>query len=248
VGKKAGDVWDGNGLKMKLVWCPPGSFRMGNAESDLGSVDGAPHEVTLTKGFWLGQTEVTQSQWQQVMGTTPWTGKSNFLGSVREGPDYPAVSVSWDDAHDFCRKLMEQESRAGRLPIGAEYRLPTEAQWEYACRAGTTTRYSFGDDVRAMGDYAWYEGNTLVSNESYAHRVGLKRPNAWGLHDMHGNVEEWCADWYDAKFYESGGVTDPVNLVEPLKLLTDDEIHRVVRGGYWIGSGVGSAYRLHRSP
>ena len=140
-GKKAGDLRDDNGLKLNLVWCPPGKFKMGEVS---GAVD-----VTLTRGFWLGQTSVTQAQWKTVMGTTPWSGKDY----VKEGVDYPATFVNWDEATEFCKKFTASESATGRLPKGYVYALPTEAQREYATRAGTTTTYSFGDDESKLGDY-----------------------------------------------------------------------------------------------
>jgi len=169
------------------------------------------HRVKLTKSFHLGRTEVTQVQWKAVMGTTPWKGKQ----SVKEGDDYPATFVNWDDAVEFCRKLSEKE--------GVEYRLPTEAEWEYACRAGTTTVYSFGDDESQLAEYAWYENNARWAGEEYAHIVGQKKPNPWGLYDMPGNVSEWCQDWYGE--YPSGDVTDPVGPASGSL--------RVLRGGSW---------------
>ena len=129
------------------------------------------------------------------MGIRPWQGKS----SVQEGVDCPATWMSWNNAVDFCRKLSEQE--------GVEYRLPTEAQWEYACRAGTKTVYSFGDDVSKLGQYAWYRKNAWDLGERYAHPVGQKQPNSWGLYDMHGNVWEWCGD--SRGNYEGSVVEDP---------------------------------------
>ena len=129
------------------------------------------------------------------MGVGPWQGKKY----VQDGPDYPATYVSHDAAVEFCRKLSEQE--------GVEYRLPTEAQWEYACRAGTTTIYSFGDDWLKLEQYAWYSKNAWGIGEKYAHRVGQKQPNPWGLYDIHGNVWEWCGDWYGK--YEGLAVDDP---------------------------------------
>ena len=139
--------------------------------------------------------EVTQAQWQAVMGTTPWDVAKN----VKEGDDYPASYVNWPDAVEFCRKLSEKE--------GLEYRLPTEAEWEYACRAGTTTAYSFGDDASELGEYAWYKENAWGAGQKHPHTVGQKKPNPWGLYDMHGNVWEWCSDWRGD--YSSESVTDP---------------------------------------
>lgn len=174
--KKAGETTNDNGLKMSLVWCPPGEFKMG--------------KVRLSNGFWLGKTELTQTQWKAIMGTTPWKGKPY----MKAGDDYPATYVSWDDAIAFCKKLTAQERKAGRLPKDREYTLPTEAQWESACRAGTTTQFSFGDGPRwtdhARFDRYYGEGGI----QHYP--AGKLKPNPWGLLDMHGNVCEWCRDSY----------------------------------------------------
>jgi formylglycine-generating enzyme required for sulfatase activity len=155
------------------------------------------------------------------METRPWKGKEN----VKDDNDNPATCVSWDGAVAFCRKFTAQERKAGRLPEGYEYTLPTEAQWEYACRAGTATRFSFGDDESLLGDYAWWggfigDGNT--AKEQYPHRVGGKQANPWGLCDMHGNVSEWCRDGYQEK---APGGTDP-------EVISDDSL-RIIRGGNW---------------
>jgi formylglycine-generating enzyme required for sulfatase activity len=184
------------GMKFKLI--PAGTFTMGKG--------GDAHEVTLTKPFKMGVHEVTQSQYKQVMGVNP----SQFKGA-----DNPVGGGNWEDAIEFCRKLSElpAEKAAGNV-----YRLPTEAEWEYACRAGTTTQFSFGDD-EAEWEFAWYSDNSA----SKAHPVGGKQPNAWGLYDMHGNVWEWCQDWYDD--YPSGAVTDPTGPASGS--------YRVYRGGSW---------------
>jgi formylglycine-generating enzyme required for sulfatase activity len=190
-GTRAGQMRDDTAVRMALQWVPAGSFVMGSPIREKGRF---PNEdqvhVTLTQGFWIGKYEVTQSQWQAMMRTSPWHG----LHNVKEGKDFPATFVSWDDAVEFCRTLTKAEREAGRLPPGWEYTLPTEAQWEYACRAGTTTRFSFGDDEARLAKYAWYEANAKRVQETHAHRVGQKEPNAWGLCDMHGNVLEWCLD------------------------------------------------------
>jgi sulfatase modifying factor 1 len=223
-GQKAGQVRNDNGLKMKLVWCPPGKFKMGSPESEAkrSKNEGPQVDVTLTNGFWLGKFEVTQGLWESLMETTPWRGKNG----VQEGDDYSATFVNWEDATQFCNRLTDREREAGRLLKDWAYTLPTEAQWEYACRAGTTTRFSFGDSSLELGDYAWFgrfygeDGRQIATDDPYAHEVGLKKPNAWRLHDMHGNVYEWCRDWYSVN--RPGG-TDPPGPPEGTE--------RVIRGG-----------------
>ncbi|MCX5655678.1 MAG: formylglycine-generating enzyme family protein [Planctomycetota bacterium] len=185
----------GGGVTMKLVLIRPGKFMMGDGKDQ--------HEVAISKPFYMGVTEVTQAQYEAVMGTNP----SNFKGATN-----PVEMVSWNDAAEFCKKLSEKTRQAVRLP--------TEAEWEYACRAGTQTAFSFGDDPSALGDYAWHMGNS----KGMTHHVGRKKPNAWGLYDMHGNVYEWCADWYGA--YPKGSVTDPSGPATGNGL-------RVLRGGSW---------------
>ena len=209
-----------NSLGMKLVLIPAGKFRM-------GSPHGLQVDVTLTKGFYLGKTEVTQGQWRAVMETTPWKGKEN----VREGDNYPANYVNWEDAQAFCKKLSLKE--------GASYRIPTDAEWEYACRGGTTTRFSFGDDESRLGMVAWFSENTDDIGEEYAHEVGQKQANPFGLYDMHGNVYEWCEDAYLEKLR---GGTDP--------LVSTGGSGRVYRGGGWSGGAAwcSSAYRYGIPP
>ncbi len=193
-----------NSIGMELIEIPAGKFTMGSPLKEHHDHE-AQVAVTLTKPFGLGKTEVTQGQWKSVRGTEPWDGKAG----VKTDKDRPATYVSWGDATEFCEKLTDLERKAGKLKANEEYRLPTEAQWEYACRAGTTTAFSFGDDESKLGEYAWYDGNTKNIDREWAHKVGTKKPNPWGLHDMHGNVAEWCEDWHDEKL--SGGV-DPVGL------------------------------------
>jgi formylglycine-generating enzyme required for sulfatase activity len=178
---KAGEVREFTDLQLEFCWCPPGSFKMGDAKAKV--------DVTLSKGFWLGRTEVTQGSWTAVMGTTPWSDQKK----VKDGSGYPAVYVNWYEAREFCRKLTERERRSGRS-TGWKYDLPTQAQWEYACRAGTETVYSFGDDTGQLGEHAWFEGNAKRVGQHYAHAVASTRANLWGLHDMHGNAHEWCRD------------------------------------------------------
>jgi formylglycine-generating enzyme required for sulfatase activity/serine/threonine protein kinase len=193
-----------NSIGMKLRLIPAGTFSMGD-----GDADGPPHVVTITKPFYLGVCEVTNAEWKNVMRKVPGRSKDD---------DLPVSSVSWDDAMKFCWMLttLPEERDAGRV-----YRLPTEAEWEYACRAGTTTTFSFGDDESLLEDYGWFRGN--AANES--HPVGAKKPNPWGLHDMHGNVWEWCNDFFSRDAVASGPATDPQG--------PDDGSSRVRRGGGW---------------
>jgi formylglycine-generating enzyme required for sulfatase activity len=163
-------------MEIELVCIPPGTFLMGSPSTeDMRYGDEGPqHRVTLTRGFWMGVYPVTQGQWEAVMGSNP----SRFSGA-----NHPVEMVSWEDCQRFCAKL--------RRRTGKPFRLPTEAEWEYACRAGTTTAFHSGNDERDLALAGWYSGN---SNSTQA--VGQKVPNAWGLHDMHGNVFEWCQDWF----------------------------------------------------
>ena len=219
-----------NSVGMLMVPIPAGEFQMGSPDSDKDSnpFEKPQHPVKITKPFYLSVYEVTQKQYEKVMGVRPWRGKEY----VQEGPDYPATYVSWNDAVEFCRKLSEQED--------VEYRLPTEAQWEYACRAGTTTLYSFGDDASKLGQHAWYRNNAWDIGEKYAHRVGQKLANSWGLYDMHGNVWEWCQDWY-APYGSEKVVSDPMGPAQG--------IGRSLRGGSFHPSSlVRSADRLVFQP
>ena len=234
-GRQAGEVRDHDGLKMKLVWCPPGKFKMGSPKSEKERSDDEDQvDVTLTKGFWLGKYEVTEAEWKQVMDTEPWKGER----LAKDGADFPATFVSWNDAVDFCRKMTEQERQAGRLTDEWEYTLPTAAQWERACRAGTKSRFSFGDDESQLRDYAWFLDSTFNGGDKHAHRVGQKRPNHWGLCDMHGNVWEWCRDVSGVKL---PGGNDPEAKPDERTLVFYEirELSRVIRGGGW---NFGTAY------
>lgn len=213
---------------ISFVHCPAGTFLMGGPESESGRIsDENQHSVTLTQSFLMGVTEVTQRQWRDLMGTTPWRRESN----VREGDAYPAVYVSWTDAMEFCSKLTERERSAGRLPSSLEITLPTEGQWEYACRAGTRTRYSFGESESALGDYAWFGTGISAANE-HAQPVATKRRNPWGLYDAHGNVWELCRDFAD---YSSGVVTNTYT-GDQRDPLCASGARRVFRGGSWLNS------------
>ncbi|MGQ0636586.1 MAG: formylglycine-generating enzyme family protein [Planctomycetaceae bacterium] len=241
-GTKAGQVRDDNGLKMKLAWCPPGVVTMEQIEEvdftglvETRVVDGKPVRVDksgvpipgpktipvrvfLTRGYWLGKYEVTQAEWKQIMGTAPWKGQN----ATRDGDEFPVTCINWDDALEFCHALTLHERTANRLSNDWEYTLPTEAQWERACRARTETAFSFDDDESQLGDYAWFEGNAANLDEKYAHRVGQKKPNPWGLCDMHGNAWEWCRDFYMVK---PPGGRDP--------LVTTEYSRVAQRGGGW---------------
>ena len=232
---KAGDLWDKNPLGIKFRYCPAESFTMGSPKSEkYRSNDENQVRVTLTNGFWLGQHEVTQGLWEKVMSTTPWKGKS----FVKEGANYAASYISYDDAMKFCEELTKLGHQEGWLPKDWKVTLPTEAQWEYACRAGTTTAYHFGNDASQLGDYAWYDENADDVGEDYAHEVGQKKPNAWNLYDMTGNVWEWCLDGYNSNL--PGGV-DPV---------VKSSSYRVIRGGGWFdfARSCRSADRYYYSP
>jgi len=175
----------------QFCWCPPGTFQMGPFPAP--PVSGEAVTVTLSRGFWMGKYLVTQSQYEFVMGGNP----SGFIGA-----SLPVETVCKREADAFCRELTRSERKAGRLPGDWEYNLPTEAQWEYACRAGSNTAYSWGDDEKQIDEYAWWAKNSGART----HAVGQKRPNAWGLYDMHGNCIEWCRDaWSDTL----PGGTDP---------------------------------------
>ena len=220
--------------EIEMVWIEPGTFQMGTPLSQgvpFSENERPVHEVTISQGFYIGKYEVTQGQWERVMGTRPWQGEVY----VRSGSSYPAVYVSWEDAQEFIRRL--------NASLNSDvYRLPTEAEWEYVCRAGTTTRWSFGDDESQLGHYAWYYDNAWDVGERYGHSVGTKRANPWGLYDMHGNVWEWVQDWYGSTYYRSSPSVDPAG--------PSSGSHRVLRGGAF-GHGaqnVRSAARHRHSP
>jgi len=195
-----------NAIGMQFVACPPGSFVMGDAG---GRQDAPPHPVTLRAPFSIGVHPVTYGQWCRVMEKAPSPGRSQHC---------PVTQITWDDAVEFCRRLtrLPEELAAGRV-----YRLPSEAEWEYACRAGSATPYPWGDDVRRMADYCWYVGNS----KGRPQEVGQKWANRWGIHDMLGNVWEWCEDWYADDYYGHGPAADPPGPQAGLQ--------RVIRGGSW---------------
>ena len=212
---------------MELVWIEGGCFQMGTTD---GNVAEKPMHRVCVDEFWMGKYEVTQAQWQKVMGNNP----SNFKGA-----NNPVEKVSWDDAQEFLRQVNQQAGQNPPLPLpGGEFRMPTEAEWEYACRAGTQTAYSFGDDAARLGDYAWYSDNSGVQT----HPVGQKKPNGWGLYDMHGNVWEWASDWYAENYYANSPEKNPQG--------PDSGKYRLLRGGSWYNqpSYVRCADRSYNSP
>ena len=205
---------------IEFQWCPSGTYVMGSPQGEEGhDSDETQHQVTISHGFWLGKYEVTQSQWESVMGSNP---------SLFPGANRPVEAVSWEDVQDFIAALNTGKGGA------AEYRLPTESEWEYACRAGTTSRFYWGEDSdeTTIDSHAWYNGNSSAET----HAVGEKLPNVWGLYDISGNVFEWCQDRYGP--YPSGPVTDPQG--------PSSGILRVARGGSWahVPSACRSAERL----
>jgi len=220
-----------NNLGMKFTWIPPGSFMMGSPKEEKERLpDESQHKVTLTKGFYMGVYTVTQEQWQAVMGNNP----SHFKGEK----NLPVEQVSWNDCQEFIKKLREKDKDK------KAYRLPTEAEWEYSCRAGTTTPFHFGETIST--DQANYYGEAVYGNGKvgvYRKKttpVGTFPANAWGLHDMHGNVWQWCQDWYAE--YPKNNVTDPQG--------PEKGESRVLRGGSWSGTPeyCRSAYRGRNEP
>lgn len=219
-------------VPLVLVKIKAGTFMMGSPEEESGrDKDETQHKVTLTKDYWLGKFEVTQAQYEAVMGFNP---------SLFKGGSHPVEGVSWKAARDFCTELNRRY--AGKLPAGYKFDLPTEAQWEYACRAGTATALNNGKNLTSeykcsnLDEVGWYNKNR---NSKVHKEVGQKRPNNWGVYDMHGNVSEWCRDWYGPY---TGSATDPKG---PLS-----GWFRVSRGG-WSGSyarDCRSAYRESHLP
>lgn len=212
----------GNGVVLRARKLAAGSFVMGSPLGQGGDEE-RPQRTVNVSAFAIGETEVTQAQWKAVMGTDP---------SALKGDSRPVEQVSWDDAVAFCQQLADLSAQTVRLP--------TEAEWEFACRAGSTTAYSFGDDAANLGDYAWYGNNSGFES----HNVGEKSPNAWGLYDTHGNVFEWCSDWYASDYY--GTRPDPDTA--PQGPATGNR--RVVRGGSRgnLASTLRSSYRLGQAP
>jgi len=199
-----------------LVWVHEGEFTMGSPQTEAGrdADEGPLTKVRIPEGFWMSRNEITQEQFAQVMGSNP---------SSAGGTNLPVEKVTWTEATEFCRRLNRLADAAGTAPEGFAYRLPTEAEWEYACRAGTQTRFSYGDDPAGaeLERYAWFTRNS----ESTTHPVGTRQPNAWGLYDMHGNVWEWCLDRWEGGL-PGGSITN--------RPITPEGSLRVARGGAWL--------------
>ena len=216
------DLPGGETVEFACVWIEPGKFVMGSPplEHDREDNEGPQHEVAISRGFWLGKYEIAQAQWESVMHNAPWSGQYY----VQEDPNCPAMYISWHDVQEFMRRLNEAEG-------AAVYRLPTEAEWEYACRAGATTRWSFGDDENRLGEYAWHKDNAWDQGEQYAHSEGVKLPNPWGLYDMHGNVWEWVQDWFSEIYYSNSPSVDPQGAETGIRRVRKGaDFHYYVRG------------------
>ena len=196
-----------NSIGMELVLIPAGSFRMGGDKKLEQAEDHETprHIVKISKTFYMGKYEVTQSQWSEIMNNNP----SEFKEDIR-----PVERVSWNDVQEFIQKLNNKEETN-------KYRLPTEAEWEYAARADTKSTYCFSSDIKTLSQYAWYRKNS----EGKTHPIGQLKPNAWGLYDVHGNVHEWCQDWFDRNYYSQS----PSNL----PLGPSSGLAKVLRGGDW---------------
>jgi sulfatase modifying factor 1 len=238
IGSRAGDKRKAWGVD--LCWCPSGSFTMGSPPTESERrPDEDQVKVTLTKGFWMGKYEVTQGLWKRVMGRLP----GELTAELPAGDKLPVGNVNFAESEAFCAKLTQLARQSGELPADWEFRLPTEAQWEYACRAGTTTATSFGNKLgRSEANFRGkpYNGGDDSPPVGKACKVGSYPANPWGIHDMHGNIFEWCRDWYHPKL---PGGTDP-------DLYAETATSRVRRGGAWTDDGwpCRSAFRLRFEP
>jgi formylglycine-generating enzyme required for sulfatase activity len=247
-----------NGIGMKLTLIPAGKFLMGSpageAERTAGEVQ---HEVAITRPFYMGVYEVTQGEYAKVMGEPRAAGKYNQwnwgarFAAAGGGLDHPMENVAWRQAVEFCKRLsaMDDEKRAGR-----KYRLPTEAEWEYACRAGTTTPFHYGDALSSkqanFNGLFPYGGAEKGIYRRQTMKVGSFAPNAFGLYDMHGNVAEWCSDYYDKDYYRHSPREDPQGPAQGVLPTDYKDFYRVVRGGSWLDEGRAcrSAYRYRAMP
>ncbi|MGH9218031.1 MAG: formylglycine-generating enzyme family protein [Vicinamibacterales bacterium] len=234
---------------MDLCWCPPGRFVMGSPRSEPERRPGEDQvEVTLTRGFWMAKFEATQGLWKRVAGELP----GPLTKELPAGDDLPVGNVNFPETEDFCRRLTERGRKSGELPNGWEFRLPTEAQWEYACRAGTTAATSFGDSLssrQANFKGKPYNGAEPGPSLNRAAPVGSYPANPWGLHDMHGNTFEWCRDWYHSRL-PGGADPDLYAARDTAQRSEHGDISRVRRGGCWSDEGwpCRSAFRVRFEP
>ena len=247
-GSNAGDERVVGGIK--LCWCPPGKFMMGSPPNEPERrYDEQQVEVTLTRGFWMGKYELTQGQWKRVFGKLP----GELTTELVEGDDFPVGNVNFAEAEGLCLQLTKLAQQSGDLPEGWEFRLPAEAQWEYACRAGTTTATSFGNKLNRL--QANFKGTPYNGADdkgpslNKATKAGSYPANAWGLHDMHGNIFEWCRDWYHNKL--PGGEDPDLYLAKSTAVMNrTGDFSRVRRGGAWTDDGWAcrTAFRLRFEP
>ncbi len=235
--------------EMPFCWCPPGRFVMGSPRDEPERRSGEDQvPVTLTRGFWMAAYETTQGQWLRAMGSLP----GPLTLELPRGDAYPVGNVNFGEAEAFCAEMTARGRRAGALPAGSEFRLPTEAQWEYACRAGTTTATSFGNSLSStQANFRGkpYNGGAAGPSLKQAAPVGSYPPNAWGLFDMHGNIYEWCRDWYHLRL--PGGIDPDLYLARDTATRSEHgDISRSRRGGCWADEGwpLRTAFRLRFEP
>jgi formylglycine-generating enzyme required for sulfatase activity len=247
-GSRAGEERDVAGVR--LVWCPAGTFTIGSPPDEPERRPGESQKgVTLTKGFWMAKYEATQGLWKRIAGTLP----GPLTAELPEGDDFPVGNVNFPEVETFCEQLSRQGHDAGTLPANWEFQLPTEAQWEYAARAGTTTATAFGESLSShqanfKGETP-YNGGEVGPSLGRAVPVGGYPPNAWGLHDMHGNTYEWCRDWFHMDY--PGGVDPDLHDAESTASPSEHGvISRSRRGGCWadVGWPLRSAFRLRFEP
>jgi formylglycine-generating enzyme required for sulfatase activity len=250
--KEVGDKGITNSIGMKLAYIPAGKFRMGSPDEEAErNDDELLHEVTITRPFYLGVYEVSQAEFAQIKITIKDKPAAIFTDKRGGGPDHPMENATWEAAVLFCAGL---SARAEEEKAGRRYRLPTEAEWEYACRAGTTTPFHGGAALSAK--QANFNGNFPhggADRGPYLRRtakVGSYLANAWGLHDMHGNVAEWCADYYDKDYYRRSPKTDPKGPDQGVVPTEYQDFFRVIRGGSWLDEGRAcrSAHRFKAMP
>lgn len=233
--RMAGELWTATSIDgMKFRWCPPGKFLMGASASDrFADDDEASVEVGLTRGFWIGACEVSQKEWSVMSKERPWDTNRDAV----DGDSLPAMGVSFHDSVTFCERVTEHLRTLNQMPKDWSCTLPTEAEWEWACRAGSKSLFYFGDDANELAEHAWFHGAS-VPPPTAPRGVGGGKPNAWGLHDTAGNVLEWCLDGYETTV--PGGQNPFV----------EGNAYRVLRGGCFVSSTYAcrSSKRVHRSP